>query len=180
MKARAPDGRFAVSHPAHFIALGFGTGLVPLGPGTAGTLAAVPLFYLLSFLLSPRGMLVACAVMFLLGVWACGRTGRDLGVADHGSMNWDELVAFVFVLTFTPLSLEWNAVAFVLFRFFDIVKPPPVSTVDRMVKGGLGVMLDDFVAAAYTLLLMALAMWLTRGGGWETWMNLKRLLSGSA
>jgi len=100
--------------------------------------------------------------MFVVGIWACGRTGRDLGVPDHGSMNWDELVAFLFVLTFTPSSLGWNTLAFVLFRFFDIVKPPPVGLVDRVVKGGLGVMLDDFVAAAYTLLAMVVLMRILR------------------
>jgi phosphatidylglycerophosphatase A len=179
MSPPAPTGRFAWSHPAHFIALGLGSGLIPFAPGTVGTLLAIPVFYALAFVLSPRAMLLACAVMFVIGVWACGRTGRDLGAEDHGSMNWDELVAFVFVLTFVPLSLKWNAAAFVLFRFFDIVKPPPVSTVDRLVGGGLGVMLDDFVAAAYTLLLLALSMWLTKGGGWEVWMSSKRWLFGS-
>ena len=162
MTPGAPSARFALSHPAHFIALGFGTGIIPFAPGTIGTLLAIPVFYGLKAVLSPQGTLLACAVMFVLGIWACDRTGRDLGVPDHGSMNWDELVAFVFVLTFTPLSLAWNAVAFVLFRFFDIAKPPPVGAVDRLVKGGLGVMLDDLVAAAYTLLLVALAIRMTR------------------
>jgi phosphatidylglycerophosphatase A len=157
-----PSGRFALSHPAHLIALGFGTGIVPFAPGTLGTLLAVPVFYGLRFVLSPVAILVVCALLFILGVWACGRTGRDLGAPDHGSMNWDETVAFLFVLTFTPFSLGWNGFAFVLFRFFDIVKPPPVGTVDRLVKGGLGVMLDDLVAAAYTLVVMALVMRLMR------------------
>jgi phosphatidylglycerophosphatase A len=159
---RAPDLRFALSHPAHFIALGLGSGVIPFAPGTVGTLVAVPVFYGLALFLSPRGMVLACAVMFVAGVWACDRTGRDLGDPDHGAMNWDEIVAFVLVLTFTPLTLRWNALAFVLFRAFDILKPPPVGAVDRLVKGGLGVMLDDLVAAAYTLLLLALGMRLIR------------------
>jgi len=162
MTRRTPSGRFALSHPAHFIALGFGSGVIPFAPGTVGTALGFPVFYALSATLPTRGMLFACAVMFLVGVWACGRTGRDLGVADHGAMNWDELVAFVFVLTFTPLSWQWNVFAFVLFRFFDIAKPPPVAAVDRLLKGGLGVMLDDLAAAAYTLLILALAVRLVR------------------
>jgi len=158
MPPRSPGAAFAFGHPAHFIALGFGSGLSPIGPGTAGTLLAIPFHFGLVAVLPLPWRLLLIAVLFLAGIWACGRTGRDLGVADHGSMNWDEFVAFLFVLTFTPPGLEWCLAALLLFRLFDIVKPPPVSTVDRLVTGGIGVMLDDVAAAGYTLLSIALMM----------------------
>jgi phosphatidylglycerophosphatase A len=152
-----PSAGFLLSHPAHFIALGFGTGLAPLAPGTVGTLLAVPLYAVLAGWLSPELLAGAIVGLFAIGTWACGRAGRDLGAADHGSMNWDEIVAFLAVLLFTPPGLAWQAFAFVAFRVFDVAKPPPIRHVERTVKGGLGVMLDDVIAAFYTLLVLAAA-----------------------
>ncbi len=99
------------------------------------------------------GLLVAC---ILFGILACERTGRALGVADHGSIVWDEIVAIWLVLWLTPEGLGWQLTAFVLFRFFDIVKPQPIRWVDDRTRGGFGVMLDDLIAASYTLLALAL------------------------
>ena len=148
-------------HPAHVIALGAGAGLVPVAPGTAGTLLAFPLYLLLASA-CPAGVVpVVIAGAFVLGIWACGETGRALGVADHGSMVWDEVVAFALVLFFTPAGWPWQAGAFVLFRFFDILKPPPICYFDRRLKSGFGVMFDDLLAAFYTLLVLALAKILT-------------------
>lgn len=152
-----PDARFLLAHPAHFIALGFGTGLSPRAPGTVGTLLAFPLYLALTKVLSPFGVLILCAALFALGVWAGARTARDMGVHDHGSINWDEIVAFLIVLSLTPPDWLWWAGAFAAFRFFDIVKPPPIRHFDTHVKGGLGVMLDDLLAAGYTVLLLAAA-----------------------
>jgi phosphatidylglycerophosphatase A len=152
-----PTTAFLLAHPAHFLALGLGTGLAPLAPGTVGTLLAIPLHAVLGRWLSPLGILALIPVLFALGVWACGRTGRDLGAADHSGMNWDEIVAYLLVLVFTPAGLAWQAFAFVAFRCFDILKPPPIRHLDRTVKGGFGVMLDDLVAAFYALLLIAVA-----------------------
>ena len=160
-----PTRGFVFAHPAHFIALGFGTGLAPVAPGTAGTLLAFPLFILLDRLLPPLplfGSIVplyffgVIALFFGIGVWACARTGRDLGIADHSAMNWDEVVAMLLILMFTPSGWVWWTFAFLAFRFFDVVKPPPIRQIDRAMKGGLGVMFDDTVAAFYTLLLIAL------------------------
>jgi phosphatidylglycerophosphatase A len=160
-----PGPGFALAHPAHFIALGFGTGLAPLAPGTVGTLLAFPLFILLGWLLPtvslfgvvvPLYLFGVIVLFFGIGVWACARTGRDLGIADHSAMNWDEVVAMLLILVFTPSSWAWWAFAFFAFRFFDVVKPPPIRHIDRAMKGGLGVMFDDIVAAFYTLLLIAL------------------------
>jgi phosphatidylglycerophosphatase A len=151
-----PSRAFAFAHPAHFIALGFGTGLVPVAPGTAGTLLAFPVFVLLDAFLPPLSLFGAIVFFFGVGIWACGRTGHDLGIGDHGAMNWDEMVATLLVLLFTPPDWAWWTFAFLAFRFFDVVKPPPIRHLERTVKGGLGVMFDDIVAAFYTLLLIAL------------------------
>jgi phosphatidylglycerophosphatase A len=147
--------RFMLSHPAHFMAFGFGAGLSPVGPGTAGTLLAFPLYALLSLRLSSLGILVFCVVLYGAGVWACERTAVALGVRDPGGIVWDEIVAFLVVLCFTPAGWLWQAGAFALFRFFDIVKPPPIGHADRRFKGGFGVMFDDLLAAGYTLLVLA-------------------------
>jgi phosphatidylglycerophosphatase A len=152
-----PTVAFLLTHPAHFVALGFGTGLAPFAPGTIGTLLAFPLYALLGHWLSPVGILALLPALFAIGVWACGRTGRALGVADHSGMNWDEVVAFLLVLVFTPPGLAWQVAAFGAFRFFDIVKPPPIRYIDRTVKGGFGVMIDDLLAAFYALLVVAAA-----------------------
>lgn len=152
-----PTPGFLFAHPAHFIALGFGTGLSPVVPGTFGTLLAIPLFALLAKSLSPPGIAAAIGALFALGVWACGRTGRDLGVPDHGAMTWDEVVAFLAVMLLAPQGGWWTLGAFVAFRFFDMVKPPPIRHVERALKNGLGVMADDAIAAFYTLLLLAVA-----------------------
>ena len=152
-----PNLAFLVSHPAHFIALGFGAGLAPVAPGTAGTLLAFPLFALLSAFLEPEALLALVVVLFILGVWACERTGTALGIPDHSGMVWDEVVAFLLILIFTPAELAWQLFAFVAFRVFDVLKPPPIREVDRFWKGGFGVMFDDVIAAFYTVLLVAIA-----------------------
>jgi len=157
MIAARPGAGFAFSHPAHFIALGFGAGLVPVAPGTAGTLLALPLWWTFGGAGDPVRLLAVLAFLFGLGVWACGVSGRDLGVADHGAMVWDEVVAFLLVLALVPDDAWWQAAAFCLFRAFDIVKPAPIRQLEARFKGGFGVMIDDILAAGYTLLVLAVA-----------------------
>ncbi|MSQ52830.1 MAG: phosphatidylglycerophosphatase A [Betaproteobacteria bacterium] len=152
-----PSGQFLLSHPAHFLALGFGTGLAPVAPGTVGTLLGFPVYWMLAWWFGPGEILIAALAMFVVGIWACQRTGDDMGIADHSGMVWDEVVAFVVILVFTPPGLFWQAFAFFAFRFFDVLKPPPIREADRRWKGGFGVMFDDILAAGYTLLLIALA-----------------------
>ncbi len=151
-----PDLKFLFAHPAHFVALGFGSGLSPVAPGTAGTLAAWLLFPLVHRNFSDAGFLVFLLACFVLGAFACARAGRALGVVDHGSIVWDEIVPFWLVLLMTPADFLWQLAAFVWFRFFDITKPQPARWIDGHLKHGLGVMLDDLVAAGYTLLVLAL------------------------
>lgn len=141
---------------AHVIAFGFGAGRAPFAPGTFGTLLAWPAGWALAGA-HPAVALPLIGALFLVGVWACGVTGRDLGVHDHGGMVWDEFVAFLLVLAIVPGSLAWQAAAFVVFRGFDIAKPAPIRWLERRYAGGFGVMLDDMLAAGYTLLLLALA-----------------------
>ncbi len=151
-----PSWRFIFSHPAHFLSFGFGSGLFPGSPGTAGTLVAFPMYWYLAPRLSDAMFILVLIWAFAFGVWACQKTGRALGVVDHGGMVWDEIVAFLLVLFFTPQGFLWQLLAFSLFRFFDIVKPPPIRHFDRTWHGGLGVMFDDILAAGYTLLCLAL------------------------
>lgn len=151
-----PNSRFMLAHPAHFVALGFGTGLAPVAPGTVGTLLAYPLFQVLAPYLSSMELFGVIVLFFLLGVWACEVTGRAMGIADHSGMVWDEVVAMLLILLVIPAGLYWWIAAFFLFRFFDVVKPQPIRYFDQTLKGGFGVMFDDIVAAFYTLLVLAL------------------------
>jgi phosphatidylglycerophosphatase A len=152
---KPPSLRFLFSHPAHLIALGFGAGLSPLAPGTAGTLVALPLAALLRTFGNDLGYILVVVASFLIGIWAAGRTGRDLGVADHPAIVWDEVAAFLLVLFFVGADAFRQAFAFLLFRFFDIVKLPPARLIDREWHHGFGVMADDLVAAFYALLIFA-------------------------
>lgn len=153
-----PNWAFATQSSAHMIALGFGSGLMRPAPGTWGTIFGWVTFnYFLASLSShTQGLIIALA--FAIGVWACGVAGKALGVIDHGAWVWDEVVAFWLVLWLlpAPASFAAQAWAFVLFRLFDIVKPPPIRQFDAQMKNGFGVMWDDIVAAGYTLLVIAL------------------------
>lgn len=149
-----------LAHPAHLIAQGLGSGLSPIMPGTSGTLFGWLTFHLMSqrwpdFFTATNWAIVIVAG-FLIGTWACEKTGRDLGVADHGSMVIDEIIAFWLVLLLlAPADFATQCWAFLCFRFFDMVKPPPIGYFDRHLKGGFGVMWDDIVAAFFTLLTFA-------------------------
>ena len=156
--SRAPDARFLVAHPAHFIALGFGAGLAPKAPGTFGTLVTLPLYWALAAFLPPLVIAFVAIPLFFVGVWACERTGRDLGVADHGAMVWDEIVAFLPLAAVSSQDWRLQAYAFALFRLFDIWKPPPIRALERAVRGGMGVMIDDVVAAFYAYLVFVLTI----------------------
>ena len=153
--------RFLLAHPAHFIALGAGSGLSRLAPGTAGTLWAWAVFALLQTWLSPLHMGVLIATSTLVGWWACTVTAQHMGVADPGAIVWDEVVAFWLVLWLVTPTTFWGQLgAFVLFRYFDAAKPGPVRWADSLFKGfgwrgGWGIIFDDLVAAFCTLLVFA-------------------------
>lgn len=156
-----PSRTFMLAHPAHLVALGFGSGLSPTAPGTVGTLWAWLTFFLLQHWLLPAGVGVVLLAGLVLGWWACTITARHLGVADPGCIVWDEILAFWLILWLAmPMGFWGQLVAFVLFRFFDAVKPGPVAWADELFKGlgwrgGWGIMFDDLVAAFCTLLVIA-------------------------
>ena len=154
--ARPPSLRFLLAHPAHFFALGCGSGLAPKAPGTFGTLFAWLSFVLFRPYFSDIDLLVLLAAAYLAGIWFIDVTGRAIGDPDHGSIVWDEIVSFWLILVLTPDSFFWQLAAFMLFRYFDITKPQPARYFDEHVKNGFGVMADDLVAAGYTLLALAL------------------------
>lgn len=158
-----PTLRFLWAHPAHSIALGFGAGLSRVAPGTVGTLWAWLAFLLLQrWFATPLQMGLLILASTLGGWWACTVTARNMGVSDPGSIVWDEVVAFWFVLWLAmPMGFWGQLVAFALFRFFDAAKPGPVAWADSLFKGfgwrgGWGILFDDFVAAFCTLLVIAL------------------------
>lgn len=153
---RRPDLGFLVSKPAHFIALGFGSGLAPFAPGTFGTAFAIVLYWILARFLPPLAIAFLAFPLFFLGVWACDVTGRDLGDPDHGAMVWDEIVAFLPLAALASAAWWLQAIAFVLFRIFDIWKPYPIRLLERHVKGGMGCMIDDVFAAFYAYIVFAL------------------------
>ena len=155
VKPARPTFEFMKPRLSRWIALGFGSGLSSTAPGTVGTVFAWVSFVLLHALVGDAGLLAACVLGLGVGVWAVGRTGRDLGVIDHGAIVWDEVVAFWLVLLLVPATFVSQLVAFLLFRVFDIVKPPPIRQVDRLWKTPFGVMADDLLAAAYTVLVVA-------------------------
>lgn len=153
---KPPSIHFLLAHPAHLLACGFGSGLSPWAPGTVGTLFAWASFPLLRHWMSEFELLGFLFVCFFGGIIVVHRTGVDLGVTDHGSIVWDEIVPFWLVLLFCPMHWMWQSTALVLFRLFDITKPQPARYFDQQVKNGFGVMCDDLVAAAYTLLALAI------------------------
>ena len=143
--------------PRCLLAFGFGSGLVPAAPGTAGTLAAIPIY----ILLQPFGLstyLLITALIFLIGVSLCTYTAQVLGVHDHPAIVWDEFAGYLLTMAAAPVGWQWPLIGFVLFRFFDIVKPWPIGWVDRRVSGGFGIMIDDALAAIPAWFLLQAAV----------------------
>ena len=158
---KTPPGfaRKVMTDPVNFLAFGFGTGLAPFAPGTFGSLPGVLLFWLtMDFGLYVQ--LGVAAALVIAGVWICGESARRIGVHDHGGIVWDEIAGMYITLLAAPVSLVGWVLAFVLFRAFDIVKPWPIRDLDHRMEGGLGIMLDDLVAALYAAVLLGLYRWL--------------------
>lgn len=149
--------KFLFAHPAHFFGLGFGSGLAKKAPGTFGTLIGLPLFWLISYYTFSTQLIIITA-LFIVGIYFCAITGKDLGVTDHGSIVWDEIVAMMLVLAFTPNGYIFCLIAFLLFRLFDIWKPYPIAQFDAKLKNGFGVMFDDLLAAIYAIISLQLIL----------------------
>ncbi|UKA01234.1 phosphatidylglycerophosphatase A [Photobacterium damselae] len=156
-----PKDLIKLSNPWHLLATGFGSGLAPIVPGTVGTLAAIPLYWVLAqlpFLL----YLFAIVIASIIGVTICQKTSDDMKVHDHGSIVWDEFVGFWITMAIAPtISWQWILAGFILFRFFDMLKPWPISWLDKHVSGGFGIMIDDIVAGFMAMIsLWFVGYWL--------------------
>ncbi|ELS8949711.1 phosphatidylglycerophosphatase A [Vibrio fluvialis] len=165
-----PKSRLSLTNPWHLLATGFGSGLSPVVPGTVGTLASVP-FYLLLAQLPLTLYIVVVIAASLIGIKICQVTSDDMQVHDHGSIVWDEFAGFWITMLIVPMlqlpvfEWKWLLAGFVLFRFFDMVKPWPIGWLDKRVHGGLGIMLDDLVAGVMSALALALV------GYWAGWLS---------
>ena len=145
--------RLSLSNPLHVLAIGFGSGLSPIAPGTAGSLAAIPFCYALGF----AGTLTQIAFIlfsFIIGVYACQKATDAIGIDDHGGIVWDEFVGMFITMLLLPNTMEWLIAGFVTFRVFDIWKPWPIRPIDAKLKGGLGIMLDDVIAGGFSLVIL--------------------------
>ena len=145
-------------NPKHFLAFGFGLGASPVMPGTAGTVAGI-LFFLLLSQTSIWSYLIIVLVMFLFGIWLCDSTSKDLKVHDHSGIVWDEIVGYLITMIALPNSWGWMIAGFATFRIFDIFKPWPIKWLDQKVPGGLGIMLDDVLAGCYSLIVLEFIAW---------------------
>lgn len=140
-------------NPVHLFSFGFGSGYIPVAPGTFGTLVAIPFFLLLSQV-GTVNYVVIVGVMFFSGVWMCNYTSQALGVHDHKAIVWDEVVGYLITMLMAPPTLLAICTGFALFRLFDIWKPWPINLLDKNVHGGLGIMLDDVLAGVYALIVL--------------------------
>ncbi len=144
-----------LKNPIHFLAFGFGTGVLPKAPGTWGTLAALPLYAVLSST-SLLVYITVTLILFGVGIWLCQVASEDLGVHDHPGIVWDEIVGYLITMMAAPAGWQWLLVGFLLFRLFDIWKPWPIGAIDRQVSGGMGIMLDDVVAGLMACVVIQL------------------------
>ena len=147
-------------NPLHAMSLGFGSGLSPKMPGTVGTLTGALIYF---FLMPSHDWLIYGAIViagFAIGIFICGYTAKALNVHDHPAIVWDEIIGYWLTMLLVPKTWEWLVIGFVLFRFFDIVKPWPISILDKKVKGGFGIMIDDIIAALFSLLIIQIFLYL--------------------
>lgn len=152
--------RVSLLNPVHFLALGFGSGLAPKMPGTFGTLAALPMVVLLSYYASFSGYLIVTIVVAIAGIWICGKAAKDMEVHDDSSIVWDEVAGMLITMLAVPLSWQTLLAGFVLFRFFDILKPWPISYLDKHIHGGFGIMIDDVLAGIFAMGILHISLFL--------------------
>jgi phosphatidylglycerophosphatase A len=150
-----PSFKQLLRSPTLLLAFGFGSGLAPKAPGTMGTIAAIPLWWLLAQL-PLASYLMVVLVSAIIGIYICGAAAKTLGVHDHGGIVWDEFVGFWIAMAALPVTWTSLILGFVLFRFFDIVKPWPISWLDKKVSGGFGIMIDDVIAGIAAAGIIAL------------------------
>ena len=157
--SQKPTAKLIFTHPIHFLAFGFGSGLSPVAPGTAGTLVGIPIYMMMAGL-SLSTYAVILLLLCVLSVFIAGKSSQQLGVHDHGGIVIDEIVGFLLTMSLAPEGWVWIVAGFVLFRLFDILKPWPIKTMDRHISGGLGIVLDDLMAGIYGGLSLLFVEWL--------------------
>lgn len=150
--------KIVLRNPIHLLSFGFGSGLSPFAPGTMGTIIAIPIFLAMSQLPLALYILIV-AIIFSIGCWTSAKTAKALNVHDHPGIVIDEIVGYLITMILVPVTWYWVILGFVLFRLFDIWKPWPISIVDKQVKGGFGIMIDDVLAALYSLLSLHIVIW---------------------
>jgi len=153
MATTTPSFKDLLVNPNLLLAFGFGSGLAPKAPGTFGTIAAIPLYFLIAQFSLPVYFLIVLA-SFAVGVYLCGYASKYMGVHDHGGIVWDEFVGLWIALFAAPAGVQWVVLGFVLFRIFDIAKPWPINWLDKKVAGGFGIMIDDVLAGLFALLVL--------------------------
>ena len=157
MNTVSPTFRQLLRNPVHFLAFGFGSGLFAKAPGTAGTLLGI-LAWMFLVKLSLVTYTIVIVIAALAGIYFCGKTARDLNVHDHSGIVWDEIVGIWLAMILVPVTWGWIFVSFLLFRFFDILKPWPISWIDKNISGGIGIMADDLLAGGFTAIILYVAM----------------------
>ncbi|WP_289031752.1 phosphatidylglycerophosphatase A [uncultured Paraglaciecola sp.] len=143
--------RVSMLNPVHFLAFGFGSGLAPKAPGTFGTVAALPLVAALALYTSLPIYIAITIIASVVGIWICGITANDMQVHDDSSIVWDEVAGMLITMIAVPLSWQTLLLGFILFRIFDILKPWPISYLDKNAHGGFGIMIDDVLAGIFAL-----------------------------
>lgn len=146
-------------NPLHFIAFGFGSGAMPVAPGTFGTLMSIP-FYLVMQPLSHAVYLAILFMIILASAWICHIVSKDIGIHDHQGMCLDEMPGYFVTMYAAPPGLIWIIIGFLLFRFFDICKPQPIAYIDKNIPGGIGMVLDDVVAGIYSCIILHVIYWI--------------------
>lgn len=157
MNIVSPTFRQLLRNPVHFLAFGFGSGLFAKAPGTAGTLLGI-LAWMFLVNLSLVTYIIVIVIAALAGIYFCGKTARDLNVHDHSGIVWDEIVGIWLAMILVPVTWGWIFVSFLLFRFFDILKPWPISWIDKNISGGIGIMADDLLAGGFTAIVLYVTM----------------------
>ena len=157
MNTFSPTFKQLLGNPVHFLAFGFGSGLFAKAPGTAGTLLGI-LAWMFLVKLSLVTYTIVIVIAALAGIYFCGKTARDLNVHDHSGIVWDEIVGIWLAMILVPVTWGWIFVSFLLFRFFDILKPWPISWIDKNISGGIGIMADDLLAGGFTAIILYVAM----------------------
>jgi phosphatidylglycerophosphatase A len=160
-----PPAKVVLTNPVHFLAFGLGSGLSPVAPGTTGTMAAIPLAWLMAEYLSLPLYLAVTLVAMVVGFWICGRSSEMLGVNDHRGIVWDEFVGYFITMIYVTQTWYWVLLGFLLFRFFDIFKPWPAKQFDASLHNGVGIMIDDVIAGLYALACMHLCIY-----GYNHWL----------